>query len=276
MKKSKFLFSSLKRNSFSRLFKRKNDGSEKKIRAVNRKNSWSFVCFAHASDDSKREANLREHLKHFINNGNYSFSFNDVINTDMYGRYLDATGDFQQLFDEDFENFKKEKKEDFTLTVMTVLIERLEQQNNLEESEYVKQKISELPTVKEFLEKWNDAAKHVKDNLTPLPSELDTQKAHEFWKVLKEKGYIDANYQPIPNVKTKKAIIAHYFADYLDLNSSWGHSKYATFENFWHVDKLCNIYNSHSQDDSYKTFREEMSEIVKSIYKNRCKKNDLV
>ena len=67
-----------------------------------------------------------------------------------------------------------------------------------------------------------------------LPECLSTEEAMKYWKRLQKAGFVDANYQLMPDTTRKQAMyIAELFAEKLGIKSKW-----KTFEQMWGVSNL--------------------------------------
>ncbi len=262
MKKSKFLFSSLKRNSLSRLFKRKNNGSEKKFEAMVGKNSWSFISYSTPNESMKREEKFNKKVKEIMDyifyNSNYGFNSDDVINKEsvLNTYYIRTDKSFIAAFDEGFEKCTKERDEAFACFVMITLMERLKQPCP-NEAQHIKEQISNCPTGKEILTKWDEAL----TNILQIPDALDNERARKLLEKAQDTGYLDENFQPTDKMKmgtgrlnlTKVAIFAQTLGHQLGLNLL-----YAPFEELWHVQKLERAASRHNREKKVRDFRNEL------------------
>ena len=67
-----------------------------------------------------------------------------------------------------------------------------------------------------------------------LSDELTTDDAKKYWQRLQEAGFVDANYQLLPETTRKQAMyIAELFAEQLGIKSKW-----KTFEQLWGITNL--------------------------------------
>ena len=67
-----------------------------------------------------------------------------------------------------------------------------------------------------------------------LPKCLSTEEAMKYWKLLQNAGFVDANYQLMPDTTRKQAMyIAELFAERLGIKSKW-----KTFEQLWGISNL--------------------------------------
>lgn len=80
----------------------------------------------------------------------------------------------------------------------------------------------------EWLELHTDGGKN------ELPECLSTAEAMKYWKRLQKAGFVDANYQLMPDTTRKQAMyIAELFAEKLSVKSKW-----KTFEQLWGISNL--------------------------------------
>jgi len=67
-----------------------------------------------------------------------------------------------------------------------------------------------------------------------LSDELTTDDAKKYWQRLQEAGFVDANYQLLPETTRKQVMyIAELFAEQLGIKSKW-----KTFEQLWGITNL--------------------------------------
>ena len=67
-----------------------------------------------------------------------------------------------------------------------------------------------------------------------LPKCLSTEEAMKYWKLLQNTGFVDANYQLMPDTTRKQAMyIAELFAEKISIKSKW-----KTFEQLWGISNL--------------------------------------
>lgn len=67
-----------------------------------------------------------------------------------------------------------------------------------------------------------------------LPECLSTEEAMKYWKRLQKAGFVDADYQLLPETTRKQAMyIAELFAERLGIKSKW-----KTFEQLWGISNL--------------------------------------
>lgn len=252
----------MKRNSLSRLFKRKNNGSEKKFEAMIGKNSRSFIGYSTPNERMKEEEKFNKRVKEIMDyifyNSNYGFNSYDVINKEdaLNNYYICTDKDFIEDFDEDFEKCTKERGEAFACFVMITLMERLKQPCPYE-AQYIKEQISNCPTGKEILTKWDEAL----TNILQIPDVLDNERARKLLEKAQDAGYLNENFQPADKMKmgtgrlnlTKIAIFAQTLGYQLGLNPL-----YAPFEELWHIKDLARAANKHNGGEKVKTFRREL------------------
>ena len=80
----------------------------------------------------------------------------------------------------------------------------------------------------EWLEKQTGGSKN------DLPKCLSTEETMKYWKLLQNAGFVDANYQLMPDTTRKQAMyIAELFAERLGIKSKW-----KTFEQLWGISNL--------------------------------------
>ena len=80
----------------------------------------------------------------------------------------------------------------------------------------------------EWLELHTDGGKN------ELPECLSTAEAMKYWKRLQKAGFVDANYQLMPDTTRKQAMyLAELFAEKLSVKSKW-----KTFEQLWGISNL--------------------------------------
>lgn len=69
---------------------------------------------------------------------------------------------------------------------------------------------------------------------TEVPDMLITDEAKKYWRRLQEAGFVDVNYQLLPETTRKQAMyIAELFAERLGIKSKW-----KTFEQLWGISNL--------------------------------------
>ena len=67
-----------------------------------------------------------------------------------------------------------------------------------------------------------------------LPECLSTAEAKKYWERLQKAGFVDADYQLLPEITRKQAMyIAELFAEQLGIKSKW-----KTFEQLWNISNL--------------------------------------
>ena len=67
-----------------------------------------------------------------------------------------------------------------------------------------------------------------------VDEKLTSEEAKVYWQRLQEAGFVDANYQLLPETTRKQAMyIAEIFAEKLGINSKW-----KTFERLWGISNL--------------------------------------
>ena len=100
---------------------------------------------------------------------------------------------------------------------------------DLAESSLVKLKIQTIGMLSmEWLEKQTGGSKN------DLPKCLSTEETMKYWKLLQNAGFVDANYQLMPDTTRKQAMyIAELFAERLGIKSKW-----KTFEQLWGISNL--------------------------------------
>ena len=75
---------------------------------------------------------------------------------------------------------------------------------------------------------------HIGGDKNELPECLSTEKAMKYWKRLQKAGFIDVDYQLMPDTTRKQAMyIAELFAEQLGIKSKW-----KTFEQLWGISNL--------------------------------------
>lgn len=75
---------------------------------------------------------------------------------------------------------------------------------------------------------------HAGGGKNKLPDCLSTEEAMKYWKRLQKAGFVDANYQLMPDTTRKQAMyIAELFAEQLGVKSKW-----KTFEQWWGISNL--------------------------------------
>ena len=87
----------------------------------------------------------------------------------------------------------------------------------------------------EWLEQQTAASSRpVTDSRNKLSGKLASEEAMKYWQRLQKAGFVDANYQLMPETTRKQAMyIAEVFAETLGINSKW-----KTFERLWGINNL--------------------------------------
>lgn len=72
------------------------------------------------------------------------------------------------------------------------------------------------------------------EEVCPLPDVLATEEATGIWEKLREKGFVDEQYQLLPETTRKQAMyIADVFSDKIGMRSKW-----KAFQDLWHINNL--------------------------------------
>lgn len=121
-----------------------------------------------------------------------------------------------------------------------------------------------FPELKKQYEEWlennkDEQNQEVEDtDFTPtLPAELATEQAMKYWEQLKQKNFVDDQYQLLDSTTRQQTMyIAEIFAEKMNIKSKW-----KTFEDFWGINNLAQEKNQSQELGKLPSRSNEIDEI---------------